>query len=84
MVHVDADPSTPAVDDFRGSGTGSITIDPNGRFLYVSAAGIVALHQIDSATGALRQVDTDLSRPGIQGLSTSFAPAALTFWSEVR
>ena len=87
LTPVDADPSTTKVDSFATDPFWSFNVEPGGRFLYVPnyvVDGTIDVFSIDSVSGALSPVDADLVKPGIQGYPSSFNPAAITFWSEVR
>jgi 6-phosphogluconolactonase (cycloisomerase 2 family) len=87
LTPVDADPSTTKVDSFATDAFWSFNVEPGGRFLYVPnyvVDGTIDVFSIDSVSGALSPVDADPVKPGIQGYPSSFNPAAITFWSEIR
>ena len=87
LTPVDADPSTAKVDSFATDPFWSFNVEPGGRFLYVPnhvVDGTIDVFSIDAVSGMLAPVDADPGKPGIQGYPSSFNPAAITFWSEIR
>jgi 6-phosphogluconolactonase (cycloisomerase 2 family) len=87
LTPVDADPSTAKVDSFATDTFWSFNVEPGGRFLYVPnhvVDGTIDVFSIDAVSGMLSPVDADPGKAGIQGYPSSFNPAAITFWSEIR
>jgi len=82
LIRIDADPATPAVDDFpAGSQPFQIAFHPNGKFAYVANWGgtTVSIYAIDALTGALARIDADPTTPAVDDLAGFSKPSAVAF-----